>query len=76
MDVDARHRLLDRPDDREVVVAVERRMDAALEADLDGTALPGLLDAADDLVERHEIRRPRRFSASLPFENAQKPHLK
>ena len=48
--VDARHRVLDRPHDREVVVAVERRVDAALQADLDGAALPGLLDAPHDLV--------------------------
>ena len=39
----------------QVVVAVERRVDAALEADLDGAALPRLLDAADDLVERREV---------------------
>ena len=43
--------------DRGVVVAGEGRVDPALEADLGRAALPGLARAADDLVERDEVRR-------------------
>ena len=67
---------LDRLAHVRVVVARESRMDAALQADLDGAALPGLLAAPHDLVDGHEVGAPRRFSASLPFENAQKPQRK
>ena len=40
-------------------------MDPALEADLDRAALPGLLDAADDLVERDEVRRAAQVRGQL-----------
>ena len=43
--------------DRGVVVAGERRVDPALEADLGRAALPGLARAADDLLVRDEVRR-------------------
>ena len=67
VDVDAGHRVLDRPHDREVVVAVERRVNTALEADLDGAALPCLLDAPHDLVHGQEIRRPAEVLGELPL---------
>ena len=51
------HRVLDRAHDRDVVVAVEGRMDPALEADLGRAALPRLLGAAHDLLVRDEVRR-------------------
>ncbi len=50
MDMHARHRLLDRAADPEIGSAGIFRMDAALQADFGGAALPGFLDAADDLV--------------------------
>src|SRR3954453_10588467 len=56
---------LDRPADVDVEVAGEGRMDAALEADLGAAALPRLLTAADDLVERHEIGRPAQVGGQL-----------
>ena len=51
------HGVLDRPDDVRVVVARERRVDPALEADLRRAALPRLLGAPHDLLERNEVRR-------------------
>ena len=54
--VDPGHGVLDRPDDVRVVVAREGRMDPALEADLGRAALPRLLGAPHDLLERDEIR--------------------
>ena len=50
---------LDRLADLDVVVAVEARVDPALEADLDRAALPGLVRAADDLLGRARRRRGR-----------------
>ncbi len=58
---------LDRLDELDVVVAGERRVDAALEADLDRASLPGLVAAADDLVERDEIGRAPQVLGQLPF---------
>ena len=74
--MDVGQRCLDRTADVEVEVAREGGVDAALQADLDGAALPRLLGAADDLVDRDEVRRPRRLWASFPFEKAQKPQRK
>ena len=77
MHVDPGNRVPDRADDARVVVARERGMDPALETDLGRPSLPCLLRAADDLVERDEVRRAaRRFAASLPLENAQNPQRK
>ena len=42
-------------------------MDAALEADLGRAALPGLLGAADDLLERNEVRRPAQVPRQPPL---------
>ena len=47
----------DRVDDGGVVLARERRVDAALEADLGRAAIPRLAGAADDLLVRDEVRR-------------------
>ncbi len=49
MDVDVGHRLLDRAADSEIGRAGVFGVDAALQADLGGAALPGLLDPALDL---------------------------
>ena len=57
----------DRVDDRRVVVAGEGRVDAALEADLGRAALPGLARAADDLLERDEVRRAAQVRRQLPL---------
>ena len=73
--VDARRDLLHRPRHREVVVAVEVGMDAALEAHLGGAAVDGFEHAALDLLEVEQVRVPRRLSDSGPFENAQNRHL-
>ena len=48
-----------------VVVAVERRMDPALQADLRRAALPRLLRAADDLLVRDEVRRAAQVRGEL-----------
>ena len=56
--VDLGHGGLDRLDDARVVVAGERRVDPALEADLGGAALPCLAHPAHDFLVRHEVRRP------------------
>ena len=63
----AGNRLLDRPDDREVVVTGERRMDPALEADLGRAAIPGFLAAAHDFLVRHEVRRTAQVRGELAF---------
>ena len=47
----------DRVHDRRVVLARERRVDPALEADLGRAAVPRLARAPDDLVVRDEVRR-------------------
>ena len=52
--------------DARVVVARVRRMDPALEADLRRAALPGLLDAADDLVDGTRYGAPRRTRRASP----------
>ena len=67
MHVHLRHRVLDRAHDRLVVLAGERGMDPALEADLGGAALPRLDDAAGDLLVRDEIRRPAEVRRELPL---------
>src|SRR5262249_55847290 len=51
------HGILDRPADVDVEVAREGRMDPALETHFRGATLPGLVAAADDLVERDEVGR-------------------
>ncbi len=58
---------LDRAHDARVVVAGERGMDPALEADLGRAALPSLPRAADDLLERNEVRRPAQVPRQLPL---------
>ena len=65
--VDLRHGPLDRPDDVRVVLARERRMDPALQADLRRPALPRLLGAPHDLVERDEVRRAAQVRRELPL---------
>src|SRR5205823_12102814 len=50
MDMQAGYRLLDRPAHRQIGGAGIFRVDAALQADLGGAALPGFLAAPDDLV--------------------------
>ena len=55
VDVDAAGGLSDRPDDLEVVVAVEARMDAALQADLGGSQGLGLTDPVGDLAQLEEV---------------------
>src|SRR5438132_8898562 len=51
MDVDAGDRFLDRPADRQIGRPGVFRVDAALQADLGGAALPGFLDPSPDLRE-------------------------
>ena len=65
VDVQPRHCVLDRLDDREVVVTGEGGMDPALQAHLRRAAFPRLLAAADDLLVRHEIRRPAQVGREL-----------
>ena len=76
MHVDPGHGRLDRAHDARVVVARERRVDPALEADLGRAALPRLARASHDLLERDEVRRAAQVPASFPFENAQNPQRK
>ena len=73
MHVQAGHRFLDRTDDREVVVACERRMDPALQTDLGRAALPGLLAAAHDLLVRHEVRRAAEVRRQLSLREGTEP---
>src|SRR3954452_5679389 len=56
MDVDVRQLAFDRAAHVEVEVPGEGGVDAALEADLDRAAFPRLAAAADDLVQRDEVR--------------------
>ena len=49
----------DGPDHLEVVVAVEVRVDAALEAHLGGAGVLGLDDPLGDLVELQQVRARR-----------------
>src|SRR5215204_7716179 len=53
--------------DLDVRLAGERRVDPALEADLDAPALPRLLGAAGDLLDRHQIRLAAQVFGELPF---------
>src|SRR5690606_36204140 len=55
--VDLRGRLLHRPGDLDVVVAVEVGVDAALQADLGGAPLPRLPGAPGDVVEGQQVGR-------------------
>ena len=52
-------------DDAAIVVAGERRMDAALQADLGGAALPRLDGAPRDLLVRDEVRRAAQVRGEL-----------
>src|SRR5438552_11403372 len=63
--MEARHRVPDRAHDREVVVARERRMDPALEADRRPPARPRLLATPDDLLVRDEIGRAAQIRGQL-----------
>ena len=74
--VDLRDFRLDRAHDARVVVAGERGMDPALEADLGRAALPRLRARRTISSSGTRYGAPRRFRASLPFENAQKPQRK
>src|SRR5206468_10313175 len=65
--VQAGNGCLDRPNDGQVVVAGERRMDSALEADLGCSALPGFPAAPHDLVVRYEVRRTAEVRGELPL---------
>jgi len=65
--------LLDRTANVEVEVAGEPGMDAALQADLGGAAVPGLFAAADDLVERDEVGRPAEVGRQLPLGERAEP---
>src|SRR4051812_14975264 len=56
MDVDVGQLAFDRAAHVEVEVPGEGGVDAALEADLDRAAFPRLAAAADDLVQRDEVR--------------------
>ena len=60
-------------DHARVVVARERRMDPALEADLGRAALPGLADAPHDLLVGHEVRRPAEVLGELPLREGAEP---
>ena len=73
VDVDAGYRLLDRAHDAGVVVARERRMDPALQADLGRASLPRLARTADDLLERDEIRRAAQVPRELPLREGAEP---
>ncbi len=65
--MDVGQRAFDRAADVEVEVAGEGGVDAALQADLDGAALPRLLGAADDLVDRDEVRPAAQVVGQLAF---------
>ena len=54
--VHARHPLLHRPDQVGVGGGGQRRVDAALHADLGGAVRPGLLGPVGDLVQREPVR--------------------
>ena len=56
VDVDPLRRLSDGPDHLEVVVAVEARVDAALEAHLGGPGGLGLGDSLGDVAQLQEVR--------------------
>ena len=57
----------DRVHDRGVVVAGERRVDPALEADLGRAAVPRLARPPDDLLVRDEVRRAAQVRRQLPL---------
>src|SRR4051794_24289934 len=61
----ARHRLFDGPTHGKIGGAGVFRVDAALQADLGGAALPGLLAAPDDLVHVEVVRLPAQILAEL-----------
>ena len=65
MDMHAGHRLLDRPAHPEIGGAGIFGMDAALQADLGGAALPGLFDPALNLVEIEVIGPAAQIFAEL-----------
>ena len=65
-----------RPQHLEVVLAVEVRVDPALEAHLGRPERFGLDDAPCDLFEVQKVRAPRRLSDRGPLEKAQNRHLK
>ena len=59
--------------DVEIGLAGVVGMDAALQADFGGAALPGLARAAHDLLEREVVGRAAQVGrACLPLEKAQK----
>ena len=76
VDVQVGQRLLHRRADLQVRLAGEGGVDAALEAELDGAAVPGLRARRTISSSGTTYGAPRRFAASLPFEKAQKPQRK
>src|SRR5581483_1124571 len=73
VDVEVRYLVFDRANDGGVVVAVERRVDPTLQADLGRPALPCLDRAPDDLVVRDEVRRAPQVRGELPFRERAEP---
>src|SRR5262249_17775024 len=65
--VDVGHRVFHRAADLEVLAAGEARVDAALETDLRGAALPGLARAAGNLGVRDQVRLPAQARGELPL---------
>ena len=77
VDVQVGHRILDRPNHGDVVVTVEGRVDPALETDLGRSACPRpRRPGGRSPRAARDTGSPRRFAASFPFENAQKPQRK
>src|SRR5205085_7211631 len=64
---------LDRAAEVDVVVAVEAGVDPALEADLDGAALPRLVAASEDLLDRDEVRRSAQVLGELALRERAEP---
>ena len=73
VDVEVGQLRLDCLADLDVVVAREARVDAALQADLRRTALPGLVAATDDLLERHHVRGPPQVLGQLALRERAEP---
>ena len=71
--VDPWHRRLDRRHDGRVVLACERRVDPALEADLGRAALPRLAHPPDDLVLGDEVGRASEVLGELALRERAEP---
>ena len=68
--VDPGHRLLDRADDVDVELAVEGRVDAALQAHLGRAESHRLHGALGDVVEGEQVRRPPQVERQRPLAEA------